>query len=136
MKSLIILACNPADHRYQNKVYKWGSTGKLGEKVNIITLDDDRFFDEYDYVRRDVVAQTLQETALVVIMVGEENMQHPWLDWEGPFCHQWGIKRVIMRIPYTEGALPEDLTLLREIAYNPNAIEKELRPTQTRTHYY
>lgn len=136
MKHTIILASNYHDQRYRNKVLKWGSTGKLGDKVNVIALDDDRFYDEEGYMLRDVTAYALQESDLVVVMVGEENMEHPWLYFEGEFCHQWGIKRVIMQIPYTEGALPEEFTLLREIAYNPNAIEKELRPTQTQTHYY
>jgi hypothetical protein len=71
----------------------------------------------------------------VIVLVGEDNMDHPWLDWEGEFCHQWGIRRRLLRIPYTDGRLPEPFTVLQEIAYNPNAIEKELRPDMSHNYY-
>ena len=106
---------------------KWESQGKLADDIELLT-EEDFEFDDGTLDREDLVS-TLQEIDAVVIVIGEDNYDHPWLDWEGEFCHQWGINRRIMRIPYTDGYLPEPFTVLREIAYNPNAIEKELRDT-------
>lgn len=136
MKRQVFVTCAHQDKRYRNKVMKWASTGKLGEKVTAVALDDDRYKNNDGSTNRQTLAWSLKESALVILLVGEDNYSHPWLEWEGEFCHQWGIKRVIMRIPYTNGPLPEPFTVLREIAYNPNAIEKELRPTQTNNLYY
>lgn len=135
MQRQIIIGSTPDDKRYTNKIIKWAQTGKLGDRVNVITLDDPRFYDQDGYVLRDHVSWSLKEAALVLVLVGEENMDHPWLDWEGEFCHQWGIRRRLLRIPYSEGYLPEPFTVLQEIAYNPNAIEKELRPNITQSYY-
>lgn len=136
MKSQVFVTSVPQDNRYRNKVMKWASSGKLGDKVNAIALDDPYFLNPDGSTNRQLLAWSLKESALVILLVGDDNRHHPWLDWEGEFCHQWGIKRVVLRIPYTNGALPEEFKLLREIAYNPNAVEKELRPAQTNNLYY
>lgn len=136
MKRHVFITCTASDKRYKSKILKWGSTGKLGDKVNVLSLDDPNFVMPNGHLDRDRLAWALKESALVIVLVGENNMDHPWLDWEGEFCHQWGIKRVVVRVPYSEGYLPEPFTVLREIAYNPNAIEKELRSTQTNNLYY
>lgn len=104
---------------------KWESQGKLAEDIELLTEEDFEFDD--GTLDRDYFVKTLQEIDAVVIVVGENNYDHPWLDWEGEFCHQWGIKRFLMRIPYTNGPLPEEFSRLKSIAYNPNAIEKVLK---------
>ena len=136
MKSTVFITSTKEDRRYRDKVMKWGTTGKLGPKTNVMTLEDPRFRFPDGSLNRDMLAWALKECNLVVIIVGNNNQNHPWLDWEGPFCHQWGIKRIVLKIPYTEGRLPEALRLLREVACNPNAVEKELRPAETNDLYY
>lgn len=136
MQRQVIIACDPEDIRYRNKVMKWASTGQLGERVAVVPIDDQRFYRQDGSLDQERLAWALKESPLVVILVGEYNMNHPWLAWEGEFCHQWGIKRAIVRIPYTEGYLPDSFTVLREIAYNPNAIEKEVRERSSNFNYY
>ena len=135
MKKQVFVTSTEEDKRYRAKVMKWGTTKKLGPKVNVLSIDDPRYLYQDGTPNREILAWALKESSLVVILVGEKNQNHPWLDWEGEFCHQWGIKRVVMRIPYTEGLLPEEFRLLREIAYNPNAIEKELRPKESNLYW-
>ncbi|HHG85295.1 MAG TPA: hypothetical protein ENJ82_11165 [Bacteroidetes bacterium] len=135
MQRQVFIGYMPDDKRYINKIMKWASQEKLGDRVVVTPLNDDSFYDEYGDLKRDQLSWALKEAALVLILIGEENWDHPWLDWEGEFCHQWGIKRVIIRIPYTDGDLPEPFTVLREIAYNPNAVEKELRSTIDNSYY-
>ncbi|MEM0995897.1 MAG: hypothetical protein AAGN35_02410 [Bacteroidota bacterium] len=135
MQRQVIIGATPDDRRYTTKIMKWGSQGKLGDRVQVIDLEDDRFYDSEGYLMKDQLSWTLKEAALVIVLVGDDNTDHPWLDWEGEFCHQWGIRRRLMRIPYTDGRLPEPFTVLQEIAYNPNAIEKELRPDMSRNYW-
>ncbi len=136
MKKQVFVTSTEEDKRYRNKVMKWGTTNKLGPKVSVMSIDEPRFLHPDGSPNRQILSWALKESSLVVILVGDKNHNHPWLDWEGEFCHQWGIKRVVMRIPYTEGRLPEEFRLLREIAYNPNAIEKEIRPQESSNLYY
>lgn len=96
------------------------------QKVYAIPQDDDYFYFEDGSVDEDRMIWALR-ALLVIVLIGENNLDHPWLEWEGEFCHQWGIRRVLLRIPYTTGPIPDEFKFLREIAYNPNAIEKELK---------
>ena len=136
MQPTVFIGHTPNDERYSRKIIKWASQGKLGDRVRAISLDDDRFFDNNEDLDRGKVKMALKEATLVVILIGEDNWDHPWLDFEGEFCHQWGIKRVLMCIPYTDGGLPEPFQVLREIAYNPNAVEKELQSLIETNNYY
>lgn len=131
MQRQIFVSFLDEDKRYKNKVLKWESQGKLGNNVRVTTIDEDELYDDEGYLIIERVQRALKNSSMVLILVGEDNMDHPWLDWEGEFCHQWGIKRYVMRIPYTDGDLPDEFKLLKTIAYNPNAIEKELRSTET-----
>jgi hypothetical protein len=106
---------------------KWGSSGQLGERIGVVALDDPRFYRPDRTLDQERLAWSLKQSPLVIVLVGEYNFEHPWLAWEGEFCHQWGIKRAIVRIPYSQGELPQAFSVLREIAYNPNAIEKEVK---------
>lgn len=136
MQRHVIIACAPEDERYCNKVVKWAQQGQMGERISAVALHDRRFYFADGSMNVELLAWTLKESPLVVILVGEYNWDHPWLDWEGEFCHQWGIKRAICRIPYTQGDLPDELAMLREIAYNPNAIDKEVRDRAARQFYF
>ena len=127
MEQHIIISCMHEDKRYLSKIQKWASQGKLGGKIYVIPQDDEYFYHDDGSLDEDRIVWALKESSLVVVMVGANNENHPWLDWEGEFCHQWSIKRVLLRIPYTEGPIPEEFKFLKEIAYNPNAIEKELK---------
>lgn len=130
MKSQVFISYDASDRRYKNKILKWESQGKLGDVI-ITSLDDDDLWDDDENLLQDELVRKLQEAELVIVLVGDNNADHPWLDWEGEFCHQWGIRRFLMRIPYTTGAIPREFEVLEEIAYNPNAIEKEVRDQMT-----
>lgn len=127
MEQHIIISCTHEDKRYLSKIQKWAAQDKLGQKVYVIPLDDDYFFFDDGSPDMERLTWAVKEASLVIVLVGEDNLDHPWLYWEGEFCHQWQIRRVLLRIPYTTGPLPEEFKFLREIAYNPNAIEKELK---------
>lgn len=135
MQKQVIIGFRPEDKRYKNKIQKWGDQGKLGDKIRVVPLNDDRFYFDDGALDREGLSWALKDAALVIVLVGENPDDHPWLEWEGEFCHQWGIKRRLVRIPYTEAWLPEEFRVLTEIAYNPNAIEKELRETTNHSHY-
>jgi hypothetical protein len=135
MQRQIIVASTPEDSKYRAKVIKWAQLGQLGANAHAVSLDDRRFYNSDGSMNVEQLAWALKQSPLVVILVGDDNSEHPWLDWEGEFCHQWGIKRSIVRIPYSTGWLPEELQLLREIAYNPNAIEKEVRERSSSFNY-
>jgi hypothetical protein len=135
MEQHIIISCVHEDKRYLAKIQKWASQGKLGGTIHVIPQDDDYFYLEDGSLDEERIVWALKNAALVVVMVGEDNHDHPWLDWEGEFCHQWGIKRVLLRIPYTTGGIPDEFKFLKEIAYNPNAIEKELKERSGQPYY-
>jgi hypothetical protein len=56
MQRHVIIGSTPDDRRYSNKIIKWGSQGKLGDRVNVVALDDPRFYDEDGYLMRDQVS--------------------------------------------------------------------------------
>ncbi|MFM2376039.1 MAG: hypothetical protein RLZZ165_1136 [Bacteroidota bacterium] len=127
MEQHIIISCTHDDKRYLTKIQKWALQGRLPGQVYVIPQDDEFFYHEDGSLHEERMVWAIKEASLVVVLVGDNNLDHPWLSWEGEFCHQWGIKRVLLRIPYTTGEIPTEFKLLREIAFNPNAIEKELK---------
>jgi hypothetical protein len=95
MEQHIIISCTHEDKRYLSKIQKWATQGKLGGKVYVIPQDDDYFYFEDGSVDEDRMIWALKEASLVIVLIGENNLDHPWLEWEGEFCHQWGIRRVL-----------------------------------------
>lgn len=136
MPKKVFLTCFYTDLKYKNKIMKWASTGKLGDRVTITSAEDEDIHDRNGDIIFDKLIQKIREADMVLVLVGNSNMEHPWLDFEGEFCHQWGIKRWLMRIPYTNGKLPEPFKYLRELAFNPNSIEKELRTEPQNTFHF
>jgi hypothetical protein len=117
----------PQDRKYFQKIVRWQQEGKLGNNVIISSWDDADIRDEEGRILRKLIEDRIRECLFTIVICGENNLDHPWLDWEGQFTHHWGVQRFIMRIPYTEGELPDDFRGIPQLAYNPNSIEKLIR---------
>jgi MTH538 TIR-like domain (DUF1863) len=123
----IFVSYYPNDRKYFQKIVRWAEQGLLGQNVLISSWDDEDLRDESGRVLFKAIEERIKESVFTIIIVGQENNDHPWLDWEGEFAHHWGIRRYVMPIPYVTGELPDELSIVKQMAYNPNSIEKLLR---------
>ncbi len=115
------------DEKYKQKLGKWKSKKKFGEHHVLITsTDDSDIRRENGKIIRSSVVRKIREADFVIIIIGDDNSNHPWIQFEG-LAKRFGIKRYYMRIPYTKAPLPKRMQKLQQIAYNPNAIDKLLR---------
>lgn len=123
----VFVSFYPVDRKYFQKVEKWAEQGLLGANVVISSWEDEDLRDETGRIPYKALEARIKECDFVIIIAGNDNSDHPWLDWEGEFTHHWGIKRFVMPIPYVTGNLPDELAVIKQVAYNPNSIEKLLR---------
>ena len=123
----IFVSCNEADKKYRFKLKKWEKNKKFGEHQVMITSTDDKDIRrEKGQIMRSSVVRKIREADFVVVIMGNNNQHHPWIQFEG-LAKRFKIRRYYMRIPYTDAPLPKRLEKIEQLAYNPNAIDKLLR---------
>lgn len=117
------------DKKYKNKLKLWEKRQKYGDHmIRIHSRDDSQVRSRSGKIIRSRLIQKMTQADFVVVIVGNNNHRHPWLKYEG-LARKLKITRYYMRIPYSTGALPKRFTGMKQIAYNPNALDKLFRET-------
>lgn len=122
----IIVAYNQINQGYAKKIKEWAKKGKLGLNVEITFLDE-VIENATSHQNSMLLPDYVRASLLVIVLVGEENMNHPWRKLEKFLFHSNTPRRVVCHIPYTSGQIPSAFEHLRKVSYNPNSIEKQIR---------
>jgi hypothetical protein len=122
----IIVVYNQINQGYAEKIKEWATEGKLGLNVEVTFLDE-IIGNAISHQSSMLLPDYIHASLLVIALVGEENMNHPWRKLEKFLFRSNTPRRVVCRIPYTSGQIPSAFEHLRQISYNPNAIEKQIR---------
>ena len=155
MKIKIFLCGTEADKRYLNKIKRWCKHRKCGQHYfTFVTPEDSPAPRPKRRLqlantpppppeRTLSIPQKLKYAQLALILLGNDNDNHPWLEYDN-LALQFNLPRYYMRVPYTTDPVPPRIAEVRQIAYNPNAIDKLLRAfeadhpewaTQPRIHF-
>jgi len=116
------------DIKYLNKIRRWGKKRKFGEQqhtVVITSTEDTGLRTRTGRLIKPKIEQKFKECTFIVVLIGEYNEKHPW-----PRLQRVATKYkktvYYMRVPYTTSPVPDFLEEIKQIAYNPNAIDKLL----------
>lgn len=121
----VFISYNEADKKYANKIRLWAKRGMCcAPDQRVITLV------EHEKIRPPSprqqpppsVGMKILMSDFVIVLIGNNNENHPWLARE-EVAAQKNVVRYYVRIPYADGALPETFSEMKQLAYNPNAIE-------------
>jgi hypothetical protein len=124
----IFISYDEADKKYANKIRLWAKRGLCCPNNQRVLTSVERERVQLPNTERPnqppppSVGMKILMSDLVIILIGNNTDKHPWLQREA-IAAQKGVTRYFVRIPYTTGELPETLADLKQIAYNPNALE-------------
>lgn len=110
---------------YAESVVQWGREGRLGVGV-IATLERGDFRPEGQGAIRKEVNALLNGAGAMVILVGDNSHNRPWLDHEANYMMSARKPVIVVRMPGTTGAAPGVLRGLPEVAFEPTAIARVL----------
>ena len=116
------------DSKYLNKIRRWGKKQKFGEQqhsVVITSTEDNGLRTRTGRLIKPKMEQKFKECTFIIILIGEYNEKHPWPRLQR-VANKYKKTIYYMRVPYTTSPVPEFLNDIKQIAYNPNAIDKLL----------
>ena len=127
MVKKIFISYAEADKKYMNKIRRWTKRGKCGShKISVATAGDKAAQTKSGKVLQVKVRRMIASADLIIVLVGDVNALHPWRRYEA-FAQEGNFTRYFMRIPYTDDPLPIEFKDMKQMAYNPNAIDKMFR---------
>ena len=122
----VFISYNEVDRKYANKIRLWAKRGLCCDNqqrvMTLVEREKTRHYTPKNQQAPPSVGMKILMSDFIIVLIGNENSNHPWLSRE-TIAAQKGITRYYMRIPYTNGDLPETLSALTQLAYNPNALE-------------
>lgn len=110
---------------YAESVVRWAQEGRLGAGV-IATLERGDFRPEGHGAIRKEVNALLNGAGAMVVLVGDNSHNRPWLDHEASYMMSARKPVIVVRMPETSGAAPGVLRELPEVPFEPNAIARAL----------
>ena len=125
MKSVFV-SYKYEDRTWYEKLKNWSDKGRLGMDVKIVAETEDKRQHGY-YAVRNHLSPKLQGTAAVIVLVGEDTQSSEWVKYEIHHALSNHKKIIVVRIPQTTGAAPLAVRNHKEIAFEPNVIENNLK---------
>ena len=112
------------DRGSKNTLDEWARGGRLGQMQLISETDDVRPLG--DSAIRDHIARRLRPCTVLLVLVGDNSHNHPWLDYEVQFAKSHSLSVVVCRLPGTRGAAPSAIRGLTEVTFEPGALRRAL----------
>ena len=116
------------DMKYLNKIRRWAKKRKFGEQqhsVVITSTEDSGLRTRTGRLIKPKMEHKFREATFIIVLIGEYNDKHPWPRLLR-VANKYKKTIYYMRVPYTTSPTPDFLEGVKQIAYNPNAIDKLL----------
>ncbi len=111
------------DRAYKSQLASWASSGEFGNAEAVYELEDVRQGGEKAI--RKQISPLIQSAQAVVVLVGDNSHNHPWLDYEVQNAKSAGKLIVSVRIPNTNGGPPAGAPS-PNVTFSPSAIRTSL----------
>ena len=124
MEKSIFISSTKADSHWVKHLNKWANKGQLGKDL-FLTHQSATPMD-YE-TAKNTLEPYVRHATLCFILFGENEHNDEWNHALLDLAEETRSKIFIMRIPLTTDPVPAYLEELEEIAFNPNAIQKQIR---------
>ena len=111
------------DRAYKAQLASWASSGQLGNWEAVCEQEDVRQ-DGKKAVQRHI-NPLIQSSQTLVVLVGDNSHNHPWLDYEIQNAKSAGKPVISVRISNTNGGPPAGAPY-PNVTFSPTAIRKVL----------
>ena len=112
------------DHKYAKKVKAWEEKGYLPGYIVTYDVEDAR--PDGKKVILDRLSDKLRGAAVILILVGQDTHNHPWIQREFNFGIEYNKKICCLRVPNTDGGKTSYLKKYDVPRFDPNNLLKEL----------
>ena len=120
----IFISTTKADSHWMKHLTKWAKKGQLGE--DLFLTHEAASPMSYEEAKR-LLEPYVRHATLSFILSGENSHNEEWNQALLDLADETHSRLCIMRIPLTKDPVPEQLIHLEEVAFNPNAIQKQFR---------
>lgn len=114
------------DNKYLEIIKKWGIEQRFGKEITITSEKEDVRINGTDAIKRHL-NQFLNGMAILLVLVGQDSHNRPWVDYEVNYALQHHKKIILVQIPKTNGGPPKMVKTRIVHPFDPNAIYKEIR---------
>lgn len=112
------------DALHRDTIRGWAERGLLGPVT--VTGESADVRQGGDPAIRAHLAPKVRGASAVLLLLGNDTHNHPWVQYEAQFAQSHHIRVVVIRIPGTRGAVPPSLRSHPEIAMDPTSIRSAL----------
>lgn len=109
---------------FKDKLDRWARDGRLGNATVTGETHDVRQGGQRAIKQH--LSPRLKGAGALLVMVGNDSHDRPWLDYEVQHARSHGKKIVAVRVPGTSGAAPRSIRNAQEVAFEPGAIRRAL----------
>ncbi len=113
------------DRGAKDLIRSWADAGQLGPGI-IVTGESADVRLGGDPAIRAHLAPKLRGAAAVLVLVGNDTHNHPWVEYEAQFAQSHQVRAITVRITGTRGAAPANLRWATEVPLDPVAIRRAL----------
>lgn len=122
-KSIFISCVYEDSHRIKN-IRKWAKKGQLGDVTLTSETVDKRH--EGDEAIIEHLQKKIKGAAVILVLIGQDTHNHFWIKNEVEYANSFHKKIVCVRVPDTDGDVPQILKKYHVFAFEPNVIRDEL----------
>ena len=125
MQRRILVVTTPEEEEWLKSFYKWMRKDLLeGAQIEDL-LEAGQLEDPFAI--RQYLSLKLDNIFLILVLVGDHEHRDEWIDSVTELAIERSIHLACLRIPQTERERELQLENFKEIAFNPNAIVKEIK---------
>jgi hypothetical protein len=99
----------------------------IGAEISFLAEEGKDYKSLGDRFIRKLLAQKISSCTVVLILVGDNTHNRPWVDYEVHHAKCQRIKVIWTQIPGTKGAPPNELKKLKAIPFKINDIREAIR---------
>lgn len=123
MNKTIFISYHFNDRGYKGEVVAW-----LEQKgARIISVDEKDLRPEGNNVIQNKIKQQIEESNILLVLVGNDTHNRPWVDYEVAVAKSKGVKTFWVRLSGRTGAAPREVRNVNPVAYNRPDIQNLLQ---------
>jgi hypothetical protein len=122
MSKTIFISYHFNDKTFKGEIVKW--LKEAGFRT--ISTDEDDYRPQGENAVRSKIREQIKESSHLLVLVGNDGHNRPWIDYEISVAGSLGIKRNWVRLGNRNGAPPREVRSINEIPYIKEEIIRRL----------
>lgn len=118
----IFISYDFTDNSFRGEVQNWVESAGH----DVVAVQERKLHPEHDEEGKKRIKQQISECQHVLVLVGNNTHNRPWVDYEIAVSRSKGIPISWIRLPNKTGAPPKEIRKLLEVRYGRESIVKIL----------